>query len=390
MSEVLPKNWADIHYTLYFCIAAGQIVVIYLLNRSTIPPRALGVYTIYFFAAALCGIAILLQLSTGTTASIDIGAIATHITVYLLFLASAERAEITTGRLALGAVCLCACLTSFFLDDRGIFFLSSFTVGFFLILTIIFSVLKCTQSKNLGDAVVGAAAAYALCGIVIADYLLYQNVSLQEAKSLTYVAYRDANIMVFVGFMIGVLSDYQQQLLPQATEDSLTGLLNHKGMVNAVNVSLAVAAREDLSTSALMVDIDHFSKLNDNFGEETGRQVIQRIAGILARTARASDVIARVAYQEYLLILPGTSLESSRVLAERIRATIDDQPLLVHHQPIDITVSLGIACTQGAVNLDNLTRAAERAMYLAKRGGRNRVASVEHKPVVLTPENSRA
>ena len=139
-----------------------------------------------------------------------------------------------------------------------------------------------------------------------------------------------------------------------------------------------------------MIDIDHFKKVNDNFGHDIGDQVIKQIADTLTRMARASDVIARIGGEEYLLILPNTQLESAQVLAERIRSTIDEHPLQVHRQTIHITVSLGVACVVGAVNLDELTEAADRAMYLAKRGGRNRVASVEHKPVQMTSETTRA
>lgn len=389
MDQISPQNWAGIHFSLIFSIAVAQIVVIYLLNNSTLPPRALGAYTIYFVAAALCAIAILLQLSAGTALTIDVAASASLVTSYLLLLAVGARAEIFTGRLVLGIVCLGACLSVFFLDNRSMFIVESCTVAFFCLFIIVFSLRNFSQTKNLGDAVVGATAAFTLFGIAIANYLLYQSGNVQEAKAVVYALYSCAYALVFVGFLTSVLSDYQQHLTQLATEDPLTRLFNHRGLVDAVNVSLAVAAREGLCTSALMLDIDHFSKVNDNFGEEAGDEVIRQIAGGLARMARASDVIARIGGGEFLLILPGTPLESARVLAERIRVTIDDQPLLVHRQAIQITVSLGIACTEGSVNLDDLTQAADRAMYLAKHGGRNRVASVEHKPVHITPATSR-
>ena len=389
MEQISPQSWAGIHFSLIFSIAVAQIVVIYLLNNSTLPPRALGAYTIYFVAAVLCAIAILLQLSAGTALTIDVAASASLVTSYLLVLAVGARAEIFTGRIVLGIVCLCACLSVFFLDSRSMFIVESCVVAFFCLLIIIFSVRNFAQNKNLGDAVVVVTAAFTFFGIAVANYLLYQSGDVQQAKAVVYALYSCAYALVFVGFLTSVLSDYQQHLAQLATEDPLTRLPNHRGLVDAVNVSLAVAAREGLPTSALMVDIDHFSKVNDNFGDEAGDEVIRQIAGFLVRMARASDVIARIGGEEYLLILPDTTLESARVLAERIRTAIDDQPLLVHRQPIHITVSLGIACIEGSVNLDDLTQAADRAMYLAKRGGRNRVASVEHKPVRITPATSR-
>ena len=91
-----------------------------------------------------------------------------------------------------------------------------------------------------------------------------------------------------------------------------------------------------------------------------------------------------------LLILPYTDLDGARILAERIRVDIAERPLLVNQQRIPITVSLGVAGAIGEIDLDKLSQEADRAMYLAKRGGRNRVASVENKPVHLRTHGSKA
>jgi diguanylate cyclase (GGDEF)-like protein len=93
--------------------------------------------------------------------------------------------------------------------------------------------------------------------------------------------------------------------------------------------------------------------------------------------------VARTGGEEFLLVLPNTDLDAARVLAERIRLSIGEHPLLVEQQRIPVTISLGVAATVGNVDLDELYDEADRAMYIAKRGGRNRVASVEHKPVQL-------
>jgi diguanylate cyclase (GGDEF)-like protein len=139
-----------------------------------------------------------------------------------------------------------------------------------------------------------------------------------------------------------------------------------------------------------MVDIDHFKRVNDSFGHEIGDQVILLVAGFLQRLSRASDVVARTGGEEYLLILPHTSLDAARTLAERIRLAIDERPLVVDHHRIPVTVSLGVASCKGEVDLDELSQEADRAMYLAKRGGRNRVASVENKPVHLSTTAGQA
>jgi len=131
------------------------------------------------------------------------------------------------------------------------------------------------------------------------------------------------------------------------------------------------------------VDIDNFKDVNTNFGNAAGDQVIRRIAHHLQRASRDSDVLARTGGDEYLLILPNTDLDGARLLAERIRVGIAEHPLVLNQQRIPITVSLGVAGSIGEVDLDKLSLEADRAMNLAKRAGRNRVASVENKPVHL-------
>jgi len=132
-----------------------------------------------------------------------------------------------------------------------------------------------------------------------------------------------------------------------------------------------------------MVDIDHVKKVNDSFGHEVGDQVIQQVSRVLDRMCRGSDVVARTGGDEFVLVLPNTELPDARALAERIRTEIADRPVVVDQQRIHVTISLGVASARGQIDLDELYQEADRAMYLAKRGGRNRVASVEHKPVQL-------
>ena len=221
-------------------------------------------------------------------------------------------------------------------------------------------------------------------GLPIALYQLLVSDNYPMAQTIYFGVHSSAYALVAIGFLASVLIEYQQHLSHLATEDPLTRLLNRRGLEDALHISLANASRQALPTAAIMIDIDHFKKVNDSFGHEVGDHVIRQVAQVLQRISRASDVVARTGGEEYLLILPETDMNAARTLAERIRIAIGERPLLVDNQRIPITVSLGVACTSGDVDLDELSQEADRAMYLAKRGGRNRVASVENKPIHLS------
>ena len=205
--------------------------------------------------------------------------------------------------------------------------------------------------------------------------------------SLTQIVLSLLSLLV-IGFLASVLIEYQQHLSALATEDPLTGLMNRRGMEDALHVTLASAGREDLPTAAIMVDIDHFKRVNDSFGHDTGDQVLRQIANLLAGMCRASDVVARVGGEEFLLVLPNTTMGAARVLAERIRVAVAERPMQVDGHDIAITISLGVAGSAGFANLDVLSSEADQAMYIAKRGGRNRVASFEHRPLHMSNATS--
>ena len=135
-----------------------------------------------------------------------------------------------------------------------------------------------------------------------------------------------------------------------------------------------------------MVGIDHFKEMNNNFGNDAGDQVIRLVAQCLQRVSRASDVVARTGGDEFLLILPHTDLDGARMLAQRLRQDIVARPLVANQQRIPVTASVGVASVVGEIDLDKLSHEAHRAMHLAKRGGRDRVASVDSNPIRLSTQ----
>lgn len=384
MEQIFPENWSILHLGLIFSITLAQMLVVYVLSDSSNPPAGLGLFTVYFMAALLGWIALTLRQSTDTPMVVDVPSVAAILNSYILFLAAGQRASRHGGRYVLGLVCLVACLCVFFLPGETMFAVQISVAALFFAGTGLACLGRSLRDQNVGDAIIACAALMMVAGVPVALYQQFAMENLVLANTIAFGVHSCAYVLVAIGFLASVLIEYQQHLSHLATEDPLTRLLNRRGLEDALHVSLAQASRHELSTAAIMIDIDHFKKVNDSFGHETGDNVIRTVSSVISRMCRGSDVVARTGGEEFLVVLPGTDLDSARVLAERIRLAVCERPLLVDQQRIPVTVSLGVAGSRGGVTLDELVQEADRAMYLAKQGGRNRVASLENSPIHLS------
>ncbi len=384
MEQIFTGNWAFMFFGLIFSITCAQMLVVYVLADSSKPPAGLGLYTVYFMASLLGWIALTLQQTADMHMAVDVPSVMIILNSYILFMAAGQRAGNARGRILLGAICLTACLCEFFLPPGQMFVVQGSAVALFFTATGILCGWRGWLDRNIGDAVIAYAALMMAVGMPVAIYIFVGTGDHAGGEAAAFGFHSVAYALIAIGFLASVVIEYQQHLSNLATLDPLTRLLNRRGMEDALQISMAQAARRALTTSAIMVDIDHFKGVNDSFGHEVGDHVLRQVAEIITRSSRSSDVVARTGGEEFLIILPETELDAARVLAERIREAIGQRPLLVDFQRIGITASLGVACIVGSMNLDDLSQEADRAMYLAKRGGRNRVASVEHKPVHLS------
>lgn len=372
------------YFGLIILITCTQILVVYVLTDASSPTPGLGLYSVYFMAALLGWIAFALQHGSDIPMAIDVPSVASILNSYILFLAAGQRANIQRGRYILGGVCLLACLAVFFVGPREMFGIQAATAALFFAGTGLLCGWRSWQKRNTGDGITTLAALMMAIGVPIALYQWLAAGNFPLAQTITFGVYSASYVLVAIGFLASLVVENQQKLSHLAVEDPLTQLLNRRGLEKALHITLAQASRQNAPTAAIMVDIDHFKEVNDNFGHEAGDQVIRQIALVLQRRSRSGDVVGRTGGEEFLLVLPDTDLDGARILAERIRADIGEVPLVINQQPIPVTVSLGVAGTIGEIELDRLSQEADRAMYLAKRGGRNRVASVENKPVHLS------
>ena len=193
-----------------------------------------------------------------------------------------------------------------------------------------------------------------------------------------------------VFFLAMTLERREAQQRSFAMSDPLTGLMNRRAFAD-------LAARMDRrragarSTLALLVlDLDHFKLVNDRFGHEVGDRMLKVFADVSEANVRPSDQLFRMGGEEFCFVLPETSLAEAVDVAERIRRAVAACPVETSNGPATATVSIGIAATQFAVDLDILLAAADAAVYEAKARGRNRVVVAEPSSLVRVPMTARA
>lgn len=163
--------------------------------------------------------------------------------------------------------------------------------------------------------------------------------------------------------------------LNMATTDTLTGLYNRRLFDERLNVEMQRSQRFKLNYSLLILDIDHFKKINDTYGHLSGDAVLKQLADVLREHSRDVDTVARYGGEEFVIVTPESDGNSAKVVGERIRKAIASTAfILPDGREIDMTVSIGIACYPGcADDIQNLIDRADKALYLAKQEGRNRV-----------------
>ena len=163
------------------------------------------------------------------------------------------------------------------------------------------------------------------------------------------------------------------QVQQQAITDHVTGIHNRRQLFNLGELEFRRARRFNRPLSAIMLDIDHFKKVNDTYGHEKGDQVLRALAQFLKIHLREFDILGRYGGEEFVIVLPGADLANARNVAFRLRDGVQERPMV--NGSVNITVSLGVAqLSEGLTDFQALMNRADKAMYAAKRAGRNRVA----------------
>lgn len=167
-----------------------------------------------------------------------------------------------------------------------------------------------------------------------------------------------------------------QSALSLSLQDSLTGVGNRAALDAALHRELRLAERYSSDFSLLLVDVDHFKQVNDCFGHSLGDQALKQVASSIQRMCRESDLLFRYGGEEFVVLLSKTDHAGARVIAERIRQGVEEQVSLSdgrQTQAITVSIGIGVRRPEGEPSIHSLFDQADRALYRAKREGRNRV-----------------
>ena len=225
-----------------------------------------------------------------------------------------------------------------------------------------------------------------------ADQALFENPGVQNYESVVrsaqgaecYVKFHKTSFLDSnnqVAGLIGVIFDITAQkrlenkLTEQATHDSLTGLYNRREGLNRAGEIYEFTRRNKMPLAVLMLDVDHFKRVNDQYGHQVGDQALKFITDILLKTSRQSDILIRYGGEEFLLFLPNVGEGDAVTFAERYRTSLAEKSMrLSKSQKLHLTVSIGISCYRDQ-SLFELIHEADIALYEAKRRDRNNVCS---------------
>ena len=194
-----------------------------------------------------------------------------------------------------------------------------------------------------------------------------------------YAALGSFALLVFVGLLFGgpivrTLGDFRR-VASQAATDSLTGLANRWTFDEELALEWRRAERVGDPLALILLDLDNFKSVNDSYGHQAGDQVLRRVGQVLAGSVRHLDLAARYGGEEFGVIVPETDLDGAIELAERLRAALEAEKVeLPDGTTLSVTASFGAAVKGDLPGGENLVAAADKALYEAKRAGKNRVA----------------
>lgn len=374
MIEVNLKIYAVALFILMLVVVLSIIAILSKFRNSDIPLGMVKVYTLYFVAGLAGWIVNGLTNASAKYVNLFGGGFFYILCGYLLLIAvSRDRCRPLVRRLAQGVSIIAVVMTLVETSTVNRVLIISFYGSIFYIPIIFHSLKNTLRDRNLGDAMI-TTAVFAHVLISIGQvYLIVISENPSLAHSLGIINASSGYLLVGIGFIASILFREHQLLTSQAIKDPLTGLLNRRGLEYSLNLVVSKAAQKKSCISAVMLDIDHFKKVNDTYGHDGGDEVLKMFAKQINENHRGEDICCRLGGEEFAIIVPWTVSNGAKQMAENLRRKIEKSPIKFKGENISVTSSFGVATQCSAIDIDTLLKQADKALYAAKKSGRNRV-----------------
>jgi len=232
------------------------------------------------------------------------------------------------------------------------------------------------------------AVIYLLHGLflMVRPWLLHQTdatgpLAWQEVGMVQWALLESLIAIILLGFgsLMLVAEHINGELRRLAEKDGLTDIFNRRAFLTLFNKAASLAQRSRSDLPLLLVDLDHFKHINDTWGHGRGDEALRHFVQVARRCLRNEDLIGRMGGEEFAIFLPNARLVDARQVAERLREAVAVSPLLSPQGRVDLTVSIGVTLGVAGESVESILNRADRAMYLAKHRGRNRV-EIEAEP----------
>lgn len=197
-----------------------------------------------------------------------------------------------------------------------------------------------------------------------------------EKCSISPILSKDESIVHFLAIKDDITTEKEAEdnLKEQSDTDYLTGIANRRSLMEKSTAAFIKAREERRNLSVLMMDIDYFKSINDNYGHVCGDEVLKDFAELVKDAVRGTDIVGRYGGEEFMVVLPGTHSQAAVSISERIRTNMQKREFIFAEEPVHITVSVGVASLdQDVMTLAELIERADKALYQAKIQGRNQV-----------------
>ena len=203
-----------------------------------------------------------------------------------------------------------------------------------------------------------------------------------DMQTIAFLGAMIFGFLLTMAFAVMMFREKQVELANLAEKDPLTGMNNRLSLDSIADKYMQRAERQGMPLSVVLFDLDHFKRVNDEFGHQVGDRVLSEVARRIGRIIRGEDVAFRFGGEEFLALLPGASLDQAERVAERLRSAIGEAPVDIGEHRLGLTASFGVVqYTPGRENWDDCIKRVDDALYRAKRGGRDRIS--RHVPVLM-------